>query len=465
MAPIPLSFGLASNKGKLGLDVNVRVVNAYARALSAGGKTDVSLVAAPGLKPWLALSTGPYRGALVVADMLYVVSGRVLYAITAAGDATELAGIPGDGVVQFAANALDQPDIMLCASGKLWTIKGGVCAPFDTDAITGTVVDVDFIRGRFVIGLSNGQFYYTRINSTEVEGDAFYNAEGKPDGLVGLWVRRNEVWLIGTESVELWAPTTDPDDPFGPLGAGALPIGCASAATIAENNDDIFWVDNRNQVRRANGYTPKEISPEWVVETIEAEPDKGSLVGFTHSLGGVNWYTLRGSTFTLCYNMNTNQWTERETLGRSTWRGLGAAGFAGRTLIGDDQSGQLWELAADYPMDGTIPIQMRLQSPIVHAWPMPLSINSLHVDVLSAVTAQDLDATDRSVTLRLSEDGGRSWFAPLTHTLGARGASTRVVFRQLGHFERQGATIELRLPALSARSVMAAVINGQQGST
>jgi len=465
MPPIPLSFGLSSNKGRLGLDTNVRVVNAYARPIGQGGKAEIGLYAGPGLREWGAVPTGPHRGWIVVAGILYVVSGRVLYAVTPAGDASELAGIPGDEPVQFAANALDQPDIMLCATGKLWTIKGGVCVPYDGDAIAGTVVDIDFLRGRFLIGLANGQFYYTRINSTEIEGDAFYNAEGKPDGLVGLWTRRNEVWLLGTESVELWSPTQDADDPFSPLGAGALPIGCLSAGTIAENNDDIFWVDNNRQVRRANGYTPKEISPEWVVEVIQAEPDTSSLRGFTFSLGGVNWYVLRGSTFTLWYNLNTNQWTERETLRSKVWRGLGAISFADKTLIGDDRSGSIWQLDADCALDGPDEIMVRLQSPIVHAWPMPLSIYSLHVDVLSMPRAGDFDEGQRTIRCRVSEDGGLSWFAPLTHVMGVRGAAGRVVFRQLGTFERQGATIELVMSATAARCVMSAVINGQQGST
>jgi hypothetical protein len=464
MPPLPLSFGLSSFKGKFRLDANVRAVNAYARQIT-GGRANVGLYATPGLKAWISLPTGPYRGGAVVGDLLYVVSGRVLYVVTPAGDIAELAGIPGDAPVQMVANALDQPDILLAADSKVWWIKGAVCTPYAPEAVTGSVVDVDFVRGRFVLFQSNGQFYYTRINSIEVEGDAFYNAEGKADGLVGGWVRRQEVWLLGSESTELWAPTTDVDDPFGPLGAGAIPIGCKNAATIAENSDDIFWVDNNNQVRRAQGYTPKEISPEWVVEIIEAEPNPESLRGFSFALGGLNWYVLMGSTFCLWYNLASGQWIERQTDGLPTWRGVGAVAFAGHVVVGDHRSGQLWRLTADHPFDGDVPIHMRLQSGIVHAWPMPLAMHSLHVDVTSRPTMGDVSEADRTIALRLSEDGGGSWFAPLTRVLGERGAASRVIFRRLGTFERQGATVELVLPAVAAGCVKSAVINAEQGST
>lgn len=467
MPPIPVSFGVASNKGRMAVDANVRLVNAYARALGPGGKSEYALYAAPGLKPWAQLSRGPHRGATVVNGRLYVVSGRSLYVVTPQRDVTELAGVPGDGPVTFASNAIDQTDILFLTAGRIYHIKSGVVTPWVSDVITGTVVDIDFIRGRFIIATATGVFYYTGINSITVDGDAFYNAEGKPDGLVGTWVRRNELWLLGTETVELWAPTKEDDDPFDQLGAGALPVGCLSAATIAENNDDIFWVDNNKQVRRANGYTPREISPEWVVETIEDEPDPTSLRGWCYTIGGVNWYELSGSTFTLRYNLNTNQWTERETLGLKRWRGSGAIGFDGGVLIGDHASGQIWKLDPECHLDGDAPIVMRLQSPIIHAWPMPLSVNSLHVDVASGVGVNSSvpEDADPQIVLRLSEDGGETWFGPLSESLGRQGERARVIFRQLGMFERHGATIELTVSAAVAKCVMAAVINGVPGST
>mgnify|MGYP000978316131 CR=1 FL=1 len=87
-------------------------------------------------------------------------------------------------------------------------MHSGVFSELQTDALP-PVVDIDFIRGRFVYGIADGRWFYSDINSTEIGGASYYNAEGKPDGLTAVWVRRNEVWLLGTQSVEIYTPNRD----------------------------------------------------------------------------------------------------------------------------------------------------------------------------------------------------------------------------------------------------------------
>jgi Phage stabilisation protein len=462
MAAIPLSFGLQSYRGKYAVDSTASVVNAYAEPLPEGAKSSVALYAAPGLKPWLLLPKGPFRGCKVVQGVLYVVSGGSVYAVSAAGTATVLGSISGYGQVSIASNALAVADIVIVADGVVYILKGGALSTFSSDALP-PPIDVTFLRGRFVYAIADGRFYFTDINSTNVDGLAFYNAEGMPDGLVAIKSRRGELWLFGTESLEIWGATQDNLDPFTPMGGGARPYGCAAAGSINTVNDMIIWIDNEVNVRMAQGYDTRVISTSFVSRVIENEQDPSSITSETYSSSGTNYYQISGSTFTLTYSLATQQWTERITHRLKRWRGVGAVTFAGKTIVGDHVTGQLYTLEGDHPYDGDEPVIMRLVSPIMHAWPMPLSIYSLHLDCLTGVGTRVID--DPTIMLRLSEDGGKTWFGPIQERLGRMGEARRVIWRQLGTFERRGAVVEVSISAAVAKCVLAAVINGEAGST
>lgn len=392
---------------------------------------------------------------------MLVASGKVLYVVDAFGIATEIAGLPGDGPVQMARNANADIDVAMVADGRLFYYKAGVLTEYDNDFLP-SLVGVVFIRGRFVVGCADGRFYYSEISKTVIDALNFYNAEGKPDGLAAIWQRRNEIWLLGTETVELWSPTEDDEDPFSPLGGGALPIGCLAGGTVAETSDDILWVDHSRQVRRAKGMQPSEVSPPWVVRLIEAEPNKASLVGHAYSLGGTNFYELSGSTFTIRYNMDRNEWYERRTQDMTRWRGQGAILFDGKILIGDAVNGSIWRLDNTHPADGDDDIIIQLQSAVVHLHPVPLTIYSLHLDVVPKRFADD--GRDRKCMLEISSDGGGSWSRPIVASLGKQGQFKRALWRRLGTYERTGAVLRFSASARDVASVMDGMINGNQGS-
>jgi hypothetical protein len=461
--PLPVSFGPGSSRGRHGFDGSLAVINAYAEAIEKG-KAEYAMHPAPGLRAWTKLDTGPWRGWAVIQDNLYVVSGHVLYRVSPLGDIGEIGGVPGDEKVQFAFNALADPHICLVAAGKAYVLHSGEFGPIPGDALP-PVIGVCFIRGRFVFAVADGRFYYSDINSVNVGGQAFYNAEGLPDGLVGVWSRRNELILPGVKSIEVWSPTENGDDPFAPLGGGALPIGVLSYATIAESTDALYFVDNQSNVRRAASMQPEDVTPAWVSRLISKEPDQASITGHCYNIGNTNWYELSGSTFTIRFN--GSHWTERETVGLKRWRGQGAIDFAGKTLIGDHASGQIWELDEDHPLDGDEPVVMKLQSAIIHAHPFPLAIYSLHVDIIPAVGLNDAnpDTAAPVAMLRLSYDGGKSFGGPITRQLGRIGQLRRVVWRRLGLVERQGVVMEISISSQVAKCVMSCMINGQQGST
>lgn len=460
MAPLPLSFGLSSNRGRLKLDNSVTLMNAYAEPLGAGGKAQIALYAAPGLKRWCDLRFGGFRGAMVQDGSLYVASGPGLFKIDVSGRVTDLSGLPGSGLVTFASNALATADTIIVADGAAYHLKQDRLTTYSSDAFTAPI-STAIINGRFIFPLADGRWFYSNVNTTDVFGDSFYNAEGKPDGLVRAFVRRNELWLFGRETLEIWADTGDENDPFTRLGGGARAIGCVSAASVVELDDRIFWVDDNNHVRMAVQYDGQKISTPFISRLIEAEPDKAGIRCDTYQLGGWDWLLVQGTTFSALYNIDTNQWTERETAGLRRWQGSGAIVFNDQVIVGDVSQGRLYTLETDHDRDGDQPLHWYCRSPIVHAWPQPLALWSLHLDVLASKEHEPGD-----VSCRVSFDGGSTYGSRLYEPLQTSERSgPRVVFRRLGTAERTGATIEVGAEASTARGMMAALINADSGTT
>lgn len=466
MAGINILLPQGSNKARSTEAGAQQLMNAYAEPLGEGGKDRIAIYAAPGLKPWVTLPKGPWRGAIVVQDTIYVVSGPTLYTVSQSGSVRVIGAIPGDGFVSMDVNALGVPDIVIVASGVVLVCKSGVVSTLNQPSLP-PPVDVTFIRGRFVFPISDGRFFYTQINSLEVRALNFYNAEGNPDGLVASWSRRNELWLVGTRTVEIWTPTQDALDPFTIMGGGALPYGSLSGPSITETSDNIFWIDHESNVRMAGNGQPKQIDTPFVSRVIDAEPNQGDIRGVGYSIAGVNYYEISGSTFTLRYSLATGEWTERATRSLNRWRGQGAVLFGSRVIMGDHVSGQLYTLEPDYTMDGDEPIIMRVVLPILHAFPKPLTLYSIHMDAVTGVGGNTGNSVidDPVAMLRLSEDGGKSWFGPIMERLGRSGEQRRVVWRQLGTYERQGVVVEISISAGVARCILSAVANGEAGTS
>ena len=94
-------------------------------------------------------------------------------------------------------------------------------------------------------------------------------------------------------------------------------------------------------------------------------------------------------------------------------------------------------------------------------------VYTLHLDVLSGFHDDGIDPEYQApyIMLRMSEDGGKSFDGVLKERLWREGESGRVIFRQLGSYERAGAVAEVSYWAGLVTCVLSAVINGAEGST
>lgn len=337
-----------------------RLVNLYPEVIPEGGKEPAYLQRCPGLALKATVGTGPIRGLWSLKSSLYVVSGQELYRVNAGYNATKLGDISGTGPVSIADNGTQ---IFIAAN------PDGFIYNTDTDAFQ-QITDEDF-PGAVTVGYLDGYFVFNEPNSQRVwvtqllDGLSidpldFASAEGSPDGLVSLIIDHREAWLFGTDSVEVWYNSGDPDFPLTRIQGAYNEIGCIAPYSVAKMDNSVFWLgaDARGQgiVYRANGYQGVRVSTHAVEFAIQGYGNLSDAVAYTYQQDGHTFYVLNftDADTTWVFDAATGAWHERAGFRNGDFkrhRGNCHARFNGEPIVGDYQDGRLYAFDLDVYAD------------------------------------------------------------------------------------------------------------------
>ena len=253
---------------------DARMVNLFPEIIPEGGKEPAFLNRAPGLKFKVSVGLGPIRGMWVLGDNLYVVSRDKLYKVDSAYTVTTLGTVSGtSGPVSMADNGIQ---LFVACNGPsyIYNSQTNVFAQI-TDSDFPGAVTVSYLDGYFVFNEPNSQKIWVTalLDGTSVDPLDFASAEGSPDGVVGVIADHREIWVFGTNSVEVWYDSGNADFPLSRIQGAFNELGCAAPYSIAKMDNGLFWLgkDARGQgiVYRANGYTGQRISThavEWQIQ-------------------------------------------------------------------------------------------------------------------------------------------------------------------------------------------------------
>lgn len=433
---------------------DARMVNLYPEIVPEAGKEPAYLQRCPGLKNLATIGAGPIRGVWAFSNNTtdaFVVSGVELYKIDLNYNATLLGTVIGSGPVSMADNGTQ---LFVAANGPsyIYNNSTGVFAQI-TDPDFPGAVSVGFLDGYFVFNQPNSQKIWitSLLNGTSIDPLDFASAEGSPDGVVGLIVDHREVWVLGTNSVEVWYDAGTQDFPLQRIQGAFNEIGCVSAYTIAKMDNGIFWLGQdargRGIVYRANGYTGQRISTHAVEWQIQQYGDLSSALAYTYQQDGHSFYVLifPDANTTWVYDVATQAWHERAGWDNGEFtrhRSNCQMSFNNKIIVGDYENGNLYEFDLDtYADNGQIQKWLR-------SWrALPTGQNnlkrtahhSLQIDMESGVGLNSGQGSDPEVMLRWSDDGGHTWSNYYTSGVGKIGEFYRRVF-----FRRLGMTLKLR---------------------
>ena len=451
-----------------------RMINLFPEIVPEGGKEAAFLQRAPGLRLLATVGEGPIRGLWQMGSYGYVVSGNNFYQVDSTWQIVNLGVVSGNGPVSISDNGT-QIFIACNPEGFIYNTKTGELKKIDDPDFPGAVT-VGYLDGYFVFNPPNSQQVWVTslLDGLSIDPLEFASAEGSPDGLVALIVDHREVWLYGTNSVEVWYDAGTLDFPLQRIQGAFNEIGCVAPYSVAKMDNGLFWLGSdargRGIVYRANGYTGTRISTHAIEWQIQSYGNISDAIAYTYQQDGHSFYVLTfpSANATWVYDVSTQAWHERAGWDNGVFtrhRSNCQMSFNDEIVVGDYTNGNIYAFDLDDYSDNNS-IQKWLRS-----WrALPTGTNnlkrtahhSLQLDAEAGfylppvgaennlVTEDDFLLTTENgqfivtgtqtltnpaptVMLRWSDDGGHTWSNEHWQPMGAIGQyGQRIIWRRLG---------------------------------
>jgi hypothetical protein len=447
-----------------------RCVNLYPEMdeMHTGKEQEVAaLVSTPGLLLLTTLGTGPIRGIYAsTTGTTLAVSGSQVYRLDSGSSwSGTLVGTIGtaSGAVSMADNG-NQIILVDGPSGYIYDISAQTFTKISAEGFPGGNT-VTFLDGFFIVNQQgSGKFFISGIyDGTSWDALDFATAEGSPDNLVAVLANRTQLWLLGSQSAEIWVNSGGSDFPFLRAPGAFIQYGCVAPHSLVQLENTIIWLgaDQKGQgiVYRAVGLEPQRISTHAVEYAIQSYGvDLSQAVAWTYQNFGHYFYCLSipGADTTWCYDATTGLWHERtytNSYGNQELHRAVCHAYAFSThVVGDRENGNIYALDEDtYTDNGTVIARERI-APHLTDELNRIFYHAFQLDV-QAGTGLDqstvypprgegppppidpvkVSGIDPQAMLRWSDDGGFTWSNEHWQTIGQLGQRrTRVIWRRMG---------------------------------
>lgn len=423
--PVNIPFAVQSNPAEFREQGNERMINAYAVRQGSGKDAEIIVRMSPG-QPSFSQSVAVIgcRGAIKSGDYVYAVFEGGVDRIDSAGTRLNIGAISGTGKVYMALNTAGQIGVV-SQLGRYYVIENDNITQVNTSDL-GEFNSICWIAGYFILTLSDGRFFNTAINDAySINGLDFATAEGSPDGLLGGFAHKNELWLFGKETIEVWALLSSPPasgSPFARQGSW-ISKGTLSFASVVECDNTLKWVGNDRIVYRNENYNARRISHEGVERSIKAAASPSTIVGGTYTEDGHIFYVISDTNFTWVYDAKERWRHERKSQGSNRWKVNVFIEAFSKTLVGTIDDGNLYYLDMEQRLEGSTEIVWDITSVDNGAAPYRAAVSEIEFNFVTgrASLSGTVPQTAPVVELSYSDDGGATWSTPRVISLGATG--------------------------------------------
>lgn len=319
--------------------------------------------------------------------------------------------------------------------------------------MTGSIISYDNVTKQLVVNVTSARgmgSYGNWAVQLFTGSTAFAVAESSPDNLMAIQSIHGELWLVGEQTTEIWAPNLGTDVfPFLRLNGGIINNGTIAKASVNTNGSNIFWLGSsaqgHGQVWMSESYQPKKISTPAIDFIIEGLGEISDAIGWCYTQEGHNFYilTLPNARKTLCYDLSTDEWHERaywnNITGQFEAHRASCSAFAfDKNYVGDREVGKIYELSLNtYTDEGAIVRRVRT-GPHIHEDRKRASYKSFELDVergqgLDGQTSDYGTGKDPQCMLQWSDDGGMTWSNEYWKSFGKIGEyKKRLIWHRLG---------------------------------
>lgn len=458
MVPLPITTGFYVNRS-LPLAAQ-ECVNWYPTILEGPGLSQEALFGIPGIHQIATsgITKQKNRGSHVKNGIAYFVNGDKLYSLdrtTVSGvdsfAMTALGVVAGTGRVSMADNGTQL--VIMVPGGNGYVFNEDDATPFQqiTDGdftANGAPQIVVYIDGYFLFTTDSKKFIISALNDgLSYSALDFGTAEADPDDIVAPIVHNNQLFIGGSETIEVFQNIGGGGFPFQRVDGFVMPAGVRAAFSIIEGGDTFMFigagVNESPTVRAFTGTGTEIISTDAIDFILESFTDDeiSEAFAFSYSQAGARFVGFSLPTTTLVFDVVSKRWHERRSQiidDRGTqdvrWRANSLITAYGRVLVGDSEDGRIGEVDLDFFDEYEGHIIRRVASVAFSNNGKSLSIAGLELTMESGVG--DFETEDPQIRLATSKDA-KTFGNELSRSIGKIGEYTkRIIWRRLGRFPR-----------------------------
>jgi hypothetical protein len=395
MTNVPLPTGFK------GLDDQPRLRENLINLFNTGS----GLIRTPALDLF-ASGRGVCRGAGLFQEEAYFASGDRLIKVEQDGTVVDYGDISGGDRVTMAATSTELAIVA----------RGGRSFVFDGTTLTDTTGNPNFVPFQDVSILNQRAIYvptdgspirYSEVNALDTIAAAnFIDAQLLPDKNVGCINYRNNEYILGAQSIEVFRPTTNPDiaiqrdESASVFDAGYVAGKVLYSDTFAflgrlRNGSYGFHVMGQGSAPRISNPPVEEILNEFY--SLDQLDD---CIGTRYKWKGYEVLSFSLEFHTFCY-MGGDWFFQESFIGgpnpNNAWRGLHLVNAYGRYLIGD-RFGQNIGLLVDGKQDYEEDIEREIITFVRSPRGDYFTIHTLTWDCLVGVGSNDTDTLGISVS-------------------------------------------------------------------
>jgi hypothetical protein len=377
----------------------------------------------------LALNVTSLAGTVTTSGTTVDWTGGDLFDLTMAGEAVTINGVS----YTVASVRGDNKQLTLTATAGAQT-NVNYASTVPLTARTGAFLDGYFVAAR----PNSKQFNISDLYNGLVWDPLEFGVKmGYPDNIASIIADHEELWLLGTETTEVWRNTGNADFPFERDLGAFIHQGCAAPWSVVRLNNGVAWLGGDARGRliawRAQGFMPVRVSTHAVEQAWRSYSEVSDAIGFAYRMDGHEFWQINFPTAdaTWEYDALTNFWHEKDSyLGGAYGRHRARChGYVwGKHLVGDYDSGKIYEMTPTAYDDAGSPIRRIRQAPHLSDEQIRHFFHRLQLDMETGS-----GVADPEMILEWSDDGGHTWSTPFTITAGALNEfSKRVIWRRLG---------------------------------
>jgi hypothetical protein len=429
-----------------------------------------------GSSPVLAMEPTPSGLVIVTADSVHFVPGIEAGAfvnpvqVGATGSAYAVVAQAGDQVMivngnqGFSFNRTDVAPTLTTITSEAFPANPQTCCALDGFFITH--------------GPNSDQFFWSDpFNPQAWNALDFASAENLNDKLQRAITVERELYLIGSQSTEIWA-TTGGEEVFDRIQGTYIPYGTVAPLSAAVIGQALLWLaqdaNGGAVVIQARGLQSKRVSTHAIEQELASYSTLIDAYALTYQQNGHLFYVLTLPTAgkTWVYDLATQLWHERSsrvpdpTAPNQTapvsnidgaWRARCHAYFAGMNLVGDSRGPTISQLSPSIYSENGVDIVCKRVSPHVNRNNEYLTCSEIDFICQPGVGLSGANA-DPVALFRVSKDGGQTWSAQRSSPLGKMGEYRTVIdFKRLG--TARDFVFELTMSAQVYRPIVGAYLD------